>query len=62
MQAPARPQIQEYCICGIKVAPEDPEKIERDGRRYHGSCYRNAQPGRKGMIHHHKVAVRGAAA
>ena len=52
MQAPVKPQIQEYCTCGVKVALGDPEKIERDGRRYHGSCYRKAQPERKEVSHH----------
>jgi hypothetical protein len=32
----------EFCICNIKVAPHDPDKVERNGRRFHRKCLEKA--------------------
>jgi len=29
-------------MCNIHVATNDPEKVERNGKTYHGNCWRNA--------------------
>lgn len=29
-----------HCTCGIRVAAGDPEKVEKDGRRFHRKCFR----------------------
>jgi hypothetical protein len=32
--------VNEYCVCNIKVAAGDPERVEWNGRRFHRGCFR----------------------